>query len=137
MLMDIIQMLAEPGQRQLIVGGLSGILGAMKAAWELYRNEYFLVVSKCSNDESLSKEERRVENYHQAFTGGSIGIPTLIGLEEATRNNSYLMSSPLVEGLGDFATSVLASHVGENIMIAVVFFVADLKSYISYNKFDN
>ena len=91
----ITNLMAEPGYRQMVVGGAAAVLGAVTRLAEMKTHPYRLFS-------------------HNAFPPSvSIGVPTAAALEESIVHSSPVMDNHVVEVGTDIAVAAVGYKAGE------------------------
>ena len=115
--LDLVQMLSEPGQRQLVVAGGGAVLGFAKDLWDRYQiarmdqPEYKIRV--CQGSQSVIDDARRTGTISRLLRGGSVLFPAAVGLEEAVRTETPVADSYVLESGFDFASSFVGFYFGK------------------------
>ncbi|MBT7706362.1 hypothetical protein HN747_02845 [archaeon] len=127
MVMDLVEMLAEPGQRQAVVAGSAAVLGVGKKVWDVaremkfsgsrYRLKYAIDKNKAASEFYKSA---KIANY---INCGSIAIPTFIGMEAAWKSSEPVANNYFIEGLSDLGSAAVgfgAGYIAIPVMIGMV-----------------
>jgi hypothetical protein len=117
---DLIQMLAEPGNRQLFLLGSSLTLGTAKAIYDFYLGGRIVKKGMQKEIPRILKRERRVDEALQI-------LPGMIGLEEAVRNNCPITDSYVVEVASDIGISVVGYSLGKKLATLAYIAIDKLK----------
>ncbi|MEM4267755.1 MAG: hypothetical protein QXK37_02895 [Candidatus Woesearchaeota archaeon] len=115
---DLMQVLAEPGKRQLAVFGLSALFGGAKRIWNTYHNvrmEEPVVRLKMLYDSTYLEQNKRIQKQDLWLTRASYLLPTGIGLEAAIESANPI-GNYLFEGATDFASASAGYIAGSQAM---------------------
>ena len=127
---NIMQMFAEPGQRQLTIASSAAILGAVQRLWGIcvdipgaYREAsepfipFYIGANLKNLDELITKigSVRKIR-MSKLLTFISLMGPVALGLEQAIKNDSFLKDSYVFEGGCDVASAVGGYYVGRMIV---------------------
>lgn len=117
--LDIVQMLAEPGQRQLAVAGGAAALGIVKRVWEVWHEAEWggLATRARLQYDPVYRgyyiaEKKRQAKKDRLFTGVAVGGPAAVGFLSAYENANPLGWSNTVEGAADLGSAVGGYHAG-------------------------
>ena len=152
---DLVQMLAEPGTRQLVVGGCAAVLGAARMLPLLYNNykEYRhkqTLRGMCGElkesammmgldpyvVEQIRKEKEEAKLGNKWVSRLCWGLPAVLGLEQAISNSNPVRDSYLLESVSDIAGAYIGYGVGlaAMVMVGVVGCIATIKGIDVYQK---
>ena len=112
---EILQMLAEPGQRQLAVAAGAGALGACKRVWEAYQSarlNHPLFQAGLKIYPSYQADLEKTLSKDKTMTGLAVGVPAALGLEQAIVN-SPVYGSYLTEAVADTGFAVAGYYAGK------------------------
>lgn len=113
--LDLLQMLAEPGQRQLLVAGAGAVLGVAKAVWDMYKERKSdIVCARACGPGFESQDFYYGEPVKEGLVGKTAwALPAVIGIEEAIRNSSPAMGSYVIEASLDLSCTTVGYLLGQ------------------------
>jgi hypothetical protein len=113
--LEILQTMAEPGSRQLVVTSCAAGLGLVKKVWESLQVAKRLTPDYRLGVHSSPKIRDDLKVFllkDKIFSVSAVGFPVALGLEESIRNNSPLTDSYTLEGAADIACGIAGYKIG-------------------------